>query len=81
MRSPLSNRIFRFHLILFVFVGIVLVVVDLVQSDGTDPMLLDLHWAPIVLLVWGAVVLFHGFSSIWGAAVDDIDDVRAGFWI
>lgn len=81
MRSPLRNRWFRVHLVVFCVVGVALVLVDLLQSESTNPMLWGLHWAPIALAPWAAILRFHGFSSIWGAAVDDVDDVRAGTWV
>jgi hypothetical protein len=81
VRNPLRNKVFKVHLIIFLILSAVLIVVDLLQSEESNPMLFGLHWAPMVFLPWSALVLFHGFASMWGAAVDEIDDVRAGTWV
>lgn len=67
-------RDFLYHLMTYVFVGVLLVLVDLgVETGGNTVFGLD--WAYWVILFWGLGVAGHGISVYYGnRRVDQLAD-------
>jgi hypothetical protein len=58
-------RDFFYHLMTYVFVGILLVIIDLGVETGANT-ILGLDWAYWVILFWGLGVVGHGISVYFG---------------
>lgn len=81
MRNPLNKRAFRVHLIVFFLVAVALAVADFTQGEAGAAMLLGLHWAPMIVLPWAAVLGFHALLAVWDAVAADTEEVRKRWWI
>ena len=58
-------RDFFYHLMVYVFVGALLVIIDLRADTGGDTVL-GLDWAYWVILFWGLGVVGHAISVFFG---------------
>lgn len=58
-------RDFFYHLMVFGFVSVLLVIVDLAVDTGGNT-ILGLDWAYWVILFWGLGVVGHGISVYFG---------------
>ena len=58
-------RDFFYHLMTYVFVGVLLVIIDLSVDTGASTFI-GLDWAYWVILFWGLGVAGHGISVYFG---------------
>ena len=55
---------FYYHLMVFVFIGVFLIIID--RMSGANDRFIGLDWAFWVLLFWGLGVAGHGISVYFG---------------